>query len=96
MEQRHRAYEEATQARREHMIKMHEYRAAVLKRIEQDRQDMYKRRHETMQQKQRKRDAQMDRIEQIEKHSMNRPIQPAFLTRWTSPHLIFESTKQVK
>ena len=74
MEERHRAYEEAAQARREHMIKMHEYRAAVQKRIEQDRQDMYKRRHETEQQKQRKRDELMDRIEQIEKHSMNRPI----------------------
>ncbi len=74
MEERRRAYEEATQARREHMIKMHEYRAAVQKRIEQDRQDMYKRRHETRQQKQRKQDELMDRIEQIEKRSMNRPI----------------------
>lgn len=74
MEERRRAYEEATHARREHMIKMHEYRAAVQKRIEQDRQDMYKRRQETEQQKQRKRDEQMDRIEQIEKRSMNRPI----------------------
>jgi hypothetical protein len=74
LEERRRAYEEATQARREHMIKMHEYRAAVEKRIEQDRQDMYKRRLETRQQKQRERDELMDRIEQIEKSSVNRPI----------------------
>ena len=74
MEELRRAYDEATQARREHMIKMHEYRAAVQKRIKQDRQDMYKRRHETRQQEQRKRDELMDRIEQIEKSSMNRPI----------------------
>jgi hypothetical protein len=52
------------------MIKMHDYRAAVQKRIEQDRQDMYKSR----QQMQRKRDEHMDGIEQIEKSSMNRPI----------------------
>jgi len=56
------------------MIKMREYRAAVEKRIEQDRQDMYKLRLETRQQKQRERDELMDRIEQIEKSSMNRPI----------------------
>ena len=74
MEERRRAYENATQARREHMVKMHEYRAAVHKRIKQDRQDMYKRRHETEQQRQRKRDELMDRIEQAEKRSMNRPI----------------------
>jgi len=73
-QERRRAYEEATQARREHMIKMREYRAAVEKRIEQDRQDMYKLRLETRQQKQRERDELMDRIEQIEKSSMNRPI----------------------
>jgi len=73
-EERRRAYEEATQARREHIIKMREYRAAVEKRIEQDRQDMYKLRLETRQQKQRERDELMDRIEQIEKSSMNRPI----------------------
>ena len=73
-EERRRAYKEATQARREHMIKMHEYRAVVQKRIEQDRQDMYKRRLETRQKKQRERDELMDRIEQIEKSSMNRPI----------------------
>ena len=70
MEERRRAYEEAAQARREHMIKIHDYRAAVQKRIEQDRQDMYKSR----QQMQRKRDEHMDGIEQIEKSSMNRPI----------------------
>jgi len=74
MEERRRAYEEATQARREYVMKMHEYRAAVQKRIEQDRQDMYKHRHETRQQKQRKQDELMDSIEQTEKRSMNRPI----------------------
>ena len=74
MEERRRAYEEATQARREYVVKMHEYRVAVQKRIEQDRQDMYKHRHETRQQKQRKQDELMDSIEQTEQRSMNRPI----------------------
>ena len=74
VEQRRRAHEEANLARREHMMKMHEYKAAVQKRIEQDRRDMYKHKHETRQQKQKTQDELMDSIEQIEKRSMNRPI----------------------
>ena len=72
--QRRRSHEEAMQAHREHMIKMHEYRAAVLKRIEQDRLDMYKRIREIDQAHQRRLDEQMNWMELEEKRSMKRPI----------------------
>lgn len=74
MAERRRAYEQTMQARREHMIKMHQYRAAVQKRIAQDRQDIYKRMKEIEWENQRRRDELMDRLEQENKRSMNRPI----------------------
>lgn len=74
MQQRRRSYDGAVQARREHLIKMHEYRAAVQKRIHQDRQDMYKRKQLIEQENQKRLDTHMNRVEQAEKRSMNRPI----------------------
>lgn len=74
MEQRRRAHEQSMQARREHMIKMHEYRAAVLKRIEQDRQYMYKRMQVIEQENQKRLEKLMNRMERVEKRSMNRAI----------------------
>ena len=56
------------------MKKMHEYRAAVLKRIEQDRLDMYKRMQEIEQARHRRLEEQMDWMELEHKHSMKRPI----------------------
>ena len=74
MEQRRRSHEEARQARKEHRIKMHEYRAAVLKRIKQDRLDMYKRGQDTEHAYQRRLDEQMNWTELQDKRAMNRPI----------------------
>jgi len=74
MQQRRRSYEGAVQARREHLIKMHEYRTAVQKRIHQDRQDMYKRKQLIEQENQKRLDTHMNRMEQAVKRSMIRPI----------------------
>lgn len=71
MEQRRQAYE---QAQREHQKRLHEYRAAVMKRIEQDRQDMFRHMQELAQQSQKRRDEYLNRLEQFEKTSMDRPI----------------------
>ena len=73
MEQRRRSYQEAAQARREYLIKMHEYRAAVQKRIHQDRRDMYDRRQQIEHESQKRLDTHMNWVEQAGKRSMNRP-----------------------
>lgn len=74
MEHRRRAHEQAVQARREHMKKMHEYRTAVRERIKQDRLDRFVRVQEIGQESQGRIDVQMGRREQAVKRSMNRPI----------------------
>jgi hypothetical protein len=74
MEQWRRSPEEAMRARREHMMKIHEYRAAVLKRIEQDRLDMYKRMRDIEQVQQKRLDERMNWMEQQHRHSLKRPI----------------------
>jgi hypothetical protein len=71
MEQRRRAHEEAW---RQHMQRIHEYQQAVMKRIEQDRADMYRYMQELARESQRRRDEFMNRMEHIEKASMDRPI----------------------
>lgn len=74
MEQRCGLYEQAMQERREHRIKMREYRAEVNKRIEQDRLDMHKRMQEIEQEHQRRLDQRMNWIELEDKRSINHPI----------------------
>ena len=51
MDERRRLYEDAIQSRRAHMVKMREYRTEVMKRIEQDRKDLYNFRKNSGQQK---------------------------------------------
>jgi len=55
MQARRKAYEQAVQAQNEHMQTMHAYRAAVLKRIQRNRADLYNRRQELGQEKQQRR-----------------------------------------
>ncbi|UCB55633.1 MAG: hypothetical protein JSW45_03645 [Thiotrichales bacterium] len=59
-----RSYLLAQQARRIHRLKMHEYRAVVEKRIEQDRRDMHRRRQ------------QNKRLERFEQNPKDRPYDP--------------------
>ncbi len=74
IEQRRRLYEEAMQERREHRLKMREYRAEVLRRIERDRLDLYRRMQEIEQERQKRFDQRMNRMELVEKRSINHPI----------------------
>jgi len=73
-QQRRRSHQEAIRSRRDHMIKMDEYRAAELRRLEQHRQH---RRHRRMQKLERqnrnRRDQLSHRLEQQNK-ATNRPI----------------------
>jgi hypothetical protein len=71
MMQRRRHYEEA---QREYLKRIHEYQAAVMKRIKQDREDMLRYMQELAQESQRRRDAFIHRMNQYEKTSMDRPI----------------------
>jgi hypothetical protein len=71
MQQRRQAYEEA---RRQQLQRMHEYQAAMMKRIEQDREDMIRHMQQLAEQSQKRRDEFISRMEQIEKASMDQPI----------------------
>jgi hypothetical protein len=74
MAARGRVYERTKQARREHAIKMHQYRAVAQKRIEQNRLDIHNRLQALERENQRKRDELMHRLERIEQRAINRPI----------------------
>jgi hypothetical protein len=74
MEQRRRAYDEAMQARQQHLKRMHEYQAAVMNRITQDREEMYRHMQQLAQESQKKRDQFMRRIEPAAKQASDRPI----------------------
>lgn len=74
MENRRMTEEKSLQAQREHLKKMQENRAAVMKRIEQDRRDRYLRMQELDAQRQKRQDELMERMEQVEKRAINRPI----------------------
>ncbi|MGD8582655.1 MAG: hypothetical protein PVF06_08450, partial [Gammaproteobacteria bacterium] len=71
MMQRRRQYE---QAQHEHLQRIHEYQAALMKRIEQDREDMLRHMQELAQESQRRRDAFIHRLNHFEKTSIDRPI----------------------
>ena len=74
MQQRRQAYEQARQERREHLTKMHEYRAIVQQRIEQDRKDMYQRLDQVEQQNRKRLEDQPHWIEQTAEYTTGRPI----------------------
>lgn len=70
LKHRHRSHQQARQVRREQMIKVYEYRTAVRERIKQNRLGRYQRMQEIEQDNR----GRLDRIEQEEKRSMNRPV----------------------
>jgi hypothetical protein len=72
--QRRRLHQEASQAQKVHMMKMLEYRAEVMKRIEQDRRDLYRHRHNTEQQRRQHRDRYRQRLEQARNGTGDIPI----------------------
>jgi len=73
-DQGRRLYQEAMQAQKAHMMKMLEYRAEVMKRIEQDRRDLYRYRHNSAQQRSEYRDRYRDRREQARNGAEDSPI----------------------
>lgn len=73
-EQRRIAYQAMLRARHEHMIKMNEYRAAELRRIEQHRKHWFKRMHALEKQGRNRRDELILKVEQQETRAMNHPI----------------------
>ena len=60
--QRHRLYQQARQAQQAHRMKMLEYRAEVMKRIEQDRRDLYRYGHDSAQQQREHRDRYRNKL----------------------------------
>jgi hypothetical protein len=73
-DQRRRLYQDARQAQKAHRLKMLQYRAEVMKRIEQDRRDLYRHRHSTQQQHREHRDRYRDRVEQARNGAEDIPI----------------------
>lgn len=73
-DQGRRLYQEAMQAQKAHRMKMLEYRAEVMKRIEQDRRDLYRYRHNSALQRSEHRDRYRDRLEQARNDAEDIPI----------------------
>lgn len=75
-DQRGRLYREAMQAQKAHRMKMLEYRAEVMKRIEQDRRDFYRHSQNSAQQRREHRDRDRDRnrLEQARNGAEDMPI----------------------
>jgi hypothetical protein len=73
-DQRHRHYLDAWMAQQAHRMKMLEYRAEVMKRIEQDRRDLYRYRHNTEHQRHEHRDRYRQRLEQARNGAGDIPI----------------------
>lgn len=63
-DQRRRHYQEAREIQKAHRMKMLEYRAEVMKRIEQDRRDLYRYRHNSAQQHHEHQDRDRDKPQQ--------------------------------
>lgn len=73
-DQGRRLYQEAMQAQKAHVMKMLEYRAEVMKRIEQDRRDLYRNRHNSALQRSEHQDRYRDRLEQARNGAEDIPI----------------------
>ena len=73
-DQRRRLYQDARQAHQAHRMKMLEYRAVVEKRIEQDRRDLYRYRHNSSLQRSEDRNRHRDRLEQARNRAEDIPI----------------------
>ena len=69
-----RLYQEAMQAHKSHRMQMLEYRAEVMKRIEQDRRDLYRYRHKSALQRNEHRGRYRDRLEQARNGAEDIPI----------------------
>lgn len=72
--QRRMAYQKAAQAREQHWKQIRANRAAVLKRIEQNRENMYRRMQEIEQQKLKRTNQRLNRLEQNGKLAGYYPI----------------------
>jgi hypothetical protein len=73
-DQRRSLYQDARQAQQAHRMKMLDYRARVMKRIEQDRRDLYRYRQNSTQQRLEHRDRYRDRLEQARNGTKDMPI----------------------